>query len=274
MWQVLGGRRRARGAVSAGGFTLIELMCVLLILVALAGIVVPKMSNYIQKAHSGAAASNISTLMSVVETYRANHLFQGYPDYFDSLDDPTSGTVWAGVPSAAAVCLTPLQLDAQMANAMNSAGLNNVMNSNTLVISPSGGGNNATFDLPTSSVALTTGTYVMQISNAAGSAGLAALQLNVPNFDPVNYNYVLLGLGDSCKIVGSDIDQAPVHFDTIDPSIYYQHYGVVFAVPVTGGKYDSLKTGTQATMATVVGIHDGGLSGLRDHLTEYNMTNQ
>jgi hypothetical protein len=35
-----------------------------------------------------------------------------------------------------------------------------------------------------------------------------------------------------------------------------------------------LKTGTQATMATVVGIHDGGLSGLRDHLTEYNMTNQ
>jgi prepilin-type N-terminal cleavage/methylation domain-containing protein len=274
MGQLSGGRHKVRGARAASGFTLIELLVVLLILVALAGIVVPKMSNYIQKAHSGAAAANISSLLSTVENYRANHLFRGYPDKFDSLDDPTSGGVWAGVPAAAQVCLKPLQLDAQMASAMNSAGLNNVMNSNTLVISPSGGGNNATFDVPTSSVALASGAFVMEIDNTAGSQGWAALQLNVPNNDPVNYHYVLLGLGDACTIVGSDIASAPVHFDTIDPAVYYQHYGVVFAVPVTGGQFDSLKTSTQATMATVVGIHDGGLSGLRDHLTEFNQTNQ
>jgi type II secretory pathway pseudopilin PulG len=247
---------------------LIELMVVLLILVALAGIVIPKMSNYISKAHDGAAVANVSTLISSLENYRANHLYQGYPDKWDSLCAPSSGATWSGVPVAAQQCLAPLALDCQTSQALISAGIVNLMDSSTLDLTVAG--TNATFSLPTTVVPVSTGTYVMEIQETSGSAGLAAIQLNVPNPDVVNYHYVLLGLGDSCSIVGSDIAQAPVHFDTIDPQVYYQHYAAIFAVPVTGGTH----RGNQATLATVVGVHDGGLSGLLDHMNSYDQSNK
>ena len=240
-------------------FTLIELCIVLVILVACAGIMIPFMNGYVDKAHSGAAASNIESITRQVEAYKVKHLFKGYPDHPDSLVK-SDGTIWTGVPTAAQALVTPAPLTAAQVQSLNDAGITTLMDSSTLVP----GTNNVTFDTPTAKITLAAGTNVLTVTDPN------ALALNVPNNDTTNWTYVLFGLGNGCDIIGQDIAEAPVHFDTIDPSVYYQHYGMIFAVPTAANTDTSAAT----HMVAVVGIHDAGLSGLRDHLTEFNNTNK
>ena len=64
-------------------FTLIELSIVLLILVACAGVMIPLMNGYIEKAHAGTCASNIESVTRAVEGYKVKQLYIGYPDHMD-----------------------------------------------------------------------------------------------------------------------------------------------------------------------------------------------
>ncbi len=195
-----------------------------------------------------------------MEGYRVKHLFKGYPDHMDSLIQST-GSAWSGIPAAAAAVVTPAALTPAQVQSLNAAGITTLKDSGSLVP----GINNATFDIPTTAdIVISSSTTLLTVTDPP------TLALNVPNYDLTQWTYVLLGLGDGCDMVGTDIAEAPVHFDTIDPSLFYQHYGMIFAVPTAANTDSSAVT----HLVSVVGIHDAGLSGLRDHLTEYNNTNK
>ena len=71
--------RRLRRA----GFTLLELIVVIGILVILAGLVVGKLDLLQVRANKGVAASNMSGVGRLIRLYRVSH--QGFPDNWDSL---------------------------------------------------------------------------------------------------------------------------------------------------------------------------------------------
>jgi prepilin-type N-terminal cleavage/methylation domain-containing protein len=240
------------------GFTLIELTIVLLILVAIAGVMIPFMNGYVDKAHSGAAAANIESITRQVESYKVKHLFKGYPDHLDSLINPAAVTQWDGLPAAVQALVTPANLTAAQVTSLNEAGITTLKNSGSLVP----GTNNVTFDTPATNVTIAVTSNVLTVTDAD------ALALNVPNNNTTDWTYVLFGLGNGCDIVGTDIAEAPVHFDTLDPATTYQHYGLIFAVPTAAN------TSGATHLVATVGIHDAGLSGIRDHLTEFNNSNQ
>src|SRR5207245_6349560 len=67
------------------GLTLMELVIVLVILVALAGIVIPLLPNMLTRAHTASAATNMQEVIKLIATYA--QLTFAYPDGWDSLTD-------------------------------------------------------------------------------------------------------------------------------------------------------------------------------------------
>lgn len=85
------------------GFTLIEMIVVVAILVILAGIVLPKLDRTLVKANKGVAGSNVGGVSRYIQTYLVMH--NVYPDRWDSLlasslpADASSGLAAATLPA-------------------------------------------------------------------------------------------------------------------------------------------------------------------------------
>ena len=75
------GKRRGRGA----GFTLVELLLVLVILTTLAAVVVPKFTNRSKQAKVSAAVTQISNLEVALDTFEVDNGY--YPKSSDGLID-------------------------------------------------------------------------------------------------------------------------------------------------------------------------------------------
>ena len=79
------------------GFTLIELVVVLLILAALAGVLVPVLQNMVQKSHGSSGAANHEEIAKSIQLHEAQTGLQ--PNDYDSLIDEANALF---VPDAAA----------------------------------------------------------------------------------------------------------------------------------------------------------------------------
>ena len=62
------------------GFTLVELLIVLLILGILIGLAVPRYLTALEKSKETTFCSNVRSIISAIETYRMNEGTQKYPD--------------------------------------------------------------------------------------------------------------------------------------------------------------------------------------------------
>jgi general secretion pathway protein G len=80
------------------GFTLIELLLVLVILGVLAAIVVPKFSGRTEQARQTAAASQIATFGTALDSYEVDvgNYPQGKNGLTDLVQQPREGTGWKG----------------------------------------------------------------------------------------------------------------------------------------------------------------------------------
>ena len=87
--------RQASPRAMARGFTLVELLLVLIILALIGGLVLPNIIGRAEGAKVKAASSQIDRLSMAVETYYMDT--NSFPDTLDELVDNTGGTAgWNG----------------------------------------------------------------------------------------------------------------------------------------------------------------------------------
>ncbi|HLX61104.1 MAG TPA: prepilin-type N-terminal cleavage/methylation domain-containing protein [Planctomycetota bacterium] len=239
------------------GFTLIELVVVLMVLIALAGILIPQFSGVVNRTHTAAASTNMTEINKAVAFYQVKTL-KGYPD---KLDVPlvTPGTAGLADTLEAGFDGVPVTLDANQTASLNAAGITTAYPLLSLAAIQSNG-LSATFggnDLA-HPVDYTTGT-----PKAVQMTDLRAAQEfgNSLQGAAAGETYVIFGLNDSSTAVPTVMQSAPVHFDQVDPTAVYSRYFLVFAIPVHGA--------TSTFTARYVGSVGSELSGLSGHLSGY-----
>ena len=252
------------------GFTLIELTIVMLILVALAGIMVPMFGGFTDRAHNSAAAANVSEIAKQIELYNAKTQ-QGYPNQFDNL--ASAGVVWTqgvggntvGISPAAGNLMSVHTLTDKEATSIINCGINKLTDASKNT-------DNATFHVFNLATDLLTvsgptgGTATTIAIIPAGPTGLQSEGVGLQNADTTKYFYMIVGLGQSCTAVGNVMVAAPVHYDTIDPAVFYQRYCAIFQVPLDANP----NAGAPAKIVGVIGVHDAGFAGLDEHIKDYN----
>jgi prepilin-type N-terminal cleavage/methylation domain-containing protein len=256
------------------GLTLIELVVVMVILVALAGLLVPTFSAMLTRSHTSTCSTNIGELNKAIQEYQ--QLYGRYPNNMDSLTDGTTLITYlaggsllpasAGGPGTnqAGGQITHITLtDADVA-ALGNAGLATVQRMATTPHDP-------TFDYyPSASPAtdqatIATGTVLAGIDPTATSntADVTLCQkLNLP----LTGRYVVLGIGPRCDMIGKTIATAPVHYgDTVplNPEYGYQRLVGVFKIS------DSALNFTTAILVAAGPIHDNGLGTIDDELQNW-----
>jgi general secretion pathway protein G len=78
----------------SSGFTLVEILIVVIILGILAAIVIPQFTNASQDARKNSLTSQLQTLRSQVELYKLQHLDQN-PTGLATAGDTAAATAWA-----------------------------------------------------------------------------------------------------------------------------------------------------------------------------------
>jgi len=211
------------------GMTLIELTVVLLVLVGLAGLLIPYVSGFVTKTHDSTGSSNIQSLNNAMQRYAVEH-YDNYPNKMDSLlvDGNTVFPKMMGemMPmGGSGSYFTPLLLDSVKAKALTNVGITTVM-----VMADTGDATFANTDTTTPTKAIKTGNYVTEITGAP----LADLGHRLGK--PVNthiYHYVAFGIGDDATIAGQTVSDVPVHFSRngdMGANNAYNHFVGVFEI--------------------------------------------
>jgi prepilin-type N-terminal cleavage/methylation domain-containing protein len=218
------------------GFTLMELVVVLVVLIAVAGVVLPMLPAFLTKTHDAVTTTNIAEVDKAMMAFLSTNL--AYPDQFDSIMTGTSmytGAVFNSANPFNPVGTAQLTFTASGANTAGSVGTNafytqalsagqassltvgGIMNLIPMNPAPTDATFNAYLGLPASTTGKPT-------SVATGTTAIFAdndyiyQKLNLqPKLDSTNTpcNYVVFGLGPYCTIVGSrsfGIFDAPVAF--------------------------------------------------------------
>jgi len=250
------------------GLTLIELVVVLAILVALAGLIIGNFPSLFKKATAAVGANSIQDIARAVQfqsTVR-NNFGNGY----DNLTDNAGAVVYTKVANVGgAYCGGVISgvytLTAEDVTALSALGLTTVYNPEDAVV------DNVTWDAhgglaAVSAVTLATGKKVAQVS--AANVGTALGGNALFNDATTGYTYIVLGVGSRCTLVGADksLLEAPARTSATagnDAKTTYQRYGVVFGLSGTG-------TARKATFLGAVGLESTGLIRTDSEVKNYN----
>lgn len=247
------------------GMTLIELTVVLLILIGLAGLLIPYVGSFVQKTHDSTNSSNLAQLNNAFLRYTTEN--NKLPQHMDSLVNGTT-TVGTGVCPAVTVPNDPYcaLLDPGMfvkaTFAADSIAMHSLADSQIrMVVNNKTDAPNKTFGSYEDMIGLTnpvTGTFngikVSAMRDAAGALLAAptgadvqkhlaaALGKDAMDYDPGCYDYVAFGLGDANGLVSKTIASSPVHYPedaTKGPVDYYNHYIAIVQVDKSNTAADS-----------------------------------
>ena len=247
--------RRVRSAL-----TLIELVVVLLVLVALAGILVPQFQNFSVRAHGASGADNAVEISKAITLFEATKLRQ--PNNYNSLtgDGTTAIATSLGTPTDFAI----QDAGTSGGNAAFANRASNLANAGiTALTNIDNTAENATFGSETGTQATAGAAVNIAFLTATGIANLGLASDPDGDGDATN-DYVALGLGETSEMIGTTMVDAPIHFpEGTDglPSLTYARWVAIYRV--------SGDTDAKAVLVSVAGIDDGELVGANGHLEEY-----
>jgi len=195
-------------------FTLVELIVVLMILVGLAAVLIPAVTDMVDRTNRSTSASNIGEIAGAIQRYDAQYM--SYPDNFDSLMTDLTGTDLDTLTTALTTATADVTLDANTLATLQTAGIVNVG------IHAVGDG---TFVLPTTTAL--TDTTVLKGPTAATQVTLGLETTGTAG------KYVVLGVGSLCDMNGKTMLDAPVHFprnSSTNPETSYSRFLAVFQI--------------------------------------------
>ncbi len=226
------------------GFTLVELIVVLMILVGLAAILIPAVTDMVSRTNASSAVSNISEVANSVQRYETQYL--SYPNDLDSLMSDLTGTDLDTLSAELIAATADVTLDATTLVPLNSAGITSVG------VHTAG---DTTFELATATT-LTDSTVLKGLT--------AATQVNLGlETTGTLGKYVVLGIGGLSDMNGKTNMDAPVYFPergALNPTAVYGRFIAVFQI--TDGT-DPLTRAKLVTVITPTG--EGQASGLADY---------
>ncbi len=252
------------------GLTLLELVVVLAILVAIGGLVVPLLGNYLHRANIASCAVNIPEMDKLVQTYV--NLYAAYPDRLDNLCLAGGGLasyVQTGAGGDYGASFTAAELTAGDASALTEAGITTLCN---IVEEPATPGDwNPTFwPYGADRSAAPTTTAVAADVEAATLTAEGARLMGLPY--SANYKYVIFGLNTPCTLFRNIAEEAPYHFaDTPaeDPASFYMAFGAVFMVARPNPAGTAAVNLEKAKYMGTIAFHDFGLSTAGMHTQEW-----
>jgi prepilin-type N-terminal cleavage/methylation domain-containing protein len=242
------------------GLTLIELLVVLVILIALAGILIPQLPSMLVRTHAATGATNIPEVNKRIQEFE--QLYFQQPSLLDNLV-ASGGAVLVdylpkngvGPATSAGGELAALALDADQAAALTGAGIGTF--SPLLATAPA----NATFD-PYAGVV----NIVPAAAVSVASVTLAAVQRTLRPGAVAGDVFVAFGVGQRSEMIGRTISEAPYHFgegsgDT--PDSVYSRFISVYKVAETAGALD------RAEFVGVLSMHPDRVGNATDHVNEF-----
>lgn len=243
------------------GMTLIELTVVLLILIGLAGLLIPYVGSFVQKTHDSTNSSNLANLNNAFGRYVVENNM--LPQHMDALVnanggagtglacsganvqwDPYCGLLDAGM--FAPVAYAAADVDPTAWNSLVNSKIRMVVNNNESAPNKTFGSYTGMVNVMMGSAATFHGIKVQGMRDGTGAPIVptlmngaieshlaAALGKDPMDYDAQCYDYVAFGLGDANGLVSKTIASAPVHYPedaTKGPVEYYNHYIAIVQV--------------------------------------------
>lgn len=260
-------RNYARLHHKQAGMTLIELTVVLLILVGLAGLLIPYVGSFVQKTHDSTSSSNLTQLNNAMGRFIAEK--NKMPAHMSALLNNAAGTAAASGSCAtgfvdpngstfsnAANAIYCGMLDPDMFQTVTYTGVANTENIPVNSLKKAGFNmyvhndpdtKNKTFQsdagmkyLPDPYAASTvTFATVSGYTDETGAAVSIPMHLSKAlggagmDYNTTCYDYVAFGLGDNNELIGNTMNSSPVHFPEnaeLGPVQRYNHYVAIFQV--------------------------------------------
>jgi len=203
------------------GFTLIELVVVLFILVGLAALIIPAVSGLVGRTTASTSASSIGNVANSIQRYEAQYLT--YPNNFDSLmTNLVAGTILNTLDPALATAssLTGATEDLVLSTALlvplTAAGISNV-------------GDHAVDD---GSYQLAASTTLLDTMTLRGLKAATQVALGLERTGAVG-KYVVLGVGSITDMKGRTMVEPPVAFPSdgsINPNTTYRRFIAIFQI--------------------------------------------
>ncbi|WDE97104.1 hypothetical protein PQO03_03925 [Lentisphaera profundi] len=228
-------------------FTLIEIAVVLVVLVALAGLVVPKALGYAQRSHGATGAGNMAQLEAQINRFEIEKF--SMPDNWDNLIDPTSSGA-----DAYSTAFGVATLPTDQADALNSAGITIV---HELFDKD---GVEAGAQLSTFQASDVDSDSAVDSSLVVATVPAADVRVALGNANSATDTYVAFGIGEALTAVGVTMTAVPYDFPegAERPEDSYRRFIAIFNV-----------SGEKAKLAGVVANEDGVLLNIQDHIAEY-----
>jgi len=267
------------------GLTLIELLVVLVVLVALAGIIVPQLPNMITKAHTATCSTNIGETSKIVQTFE--NLYFKDPNNLDNLTDGATNLIdylpgaTPGTPgtSAAGGDIGVTTLTQDQVTALKGAGITTVsplIGTQAAVLSA--GQTPTAYPYVTGSGGTITPTTLASTVSVATLSTAAVQRTLKPTVGAADV-YVAFGIGQNSEMTGNVLSQAPTHFDD-DPSNQsadrYARFLAVYQVTATAadGVTAISPANGKAQFIGTVAAHSGQVVNASNEVNDYMNTNK
>ena len=244
------------------GMTLIELTVVLLVLIGLAGLMIPYVAGFVSKTHDAVGDNSIASLNRTIQRFQGTAM--KYPNDLQALADST-GTAYnklmntsvttdnTASPKPYATKVYTVGTDTTPISSLTHAGITSIMGLNSNPVS-------ATFDAAGTPIDLTsTGNKVPALLVHVGGPEMGqnynsieehladATGMQASKFNATCNDYVIMGIGQESEMVGKAMTDAPVHFaqnGNMGPDYKYNRFVAVFEVDRQNGTVTTMVNGS------------------------------